>query len=112
MVSEVQFDFKLKLPKGIAYINVIANLASNNEIPSNSKSWILPKKLKKIPKQIMRSERANILVKGDIKSFLMVEQMELLPHDQNEKGKTRSVGVQPFQSACSNGGWRTNHLDY
>jgi hypothetical protein len=23
----------------------------------------------------------------------MVEQMELLPHDQNEKGKTRSVGV-------------------
>jgi hypothetical protein len=35
---------------------------------------------------------------------LNVMQMDYTPMMKIKKGKTRSVGVQPFQSACSNGG--------
>jgi hypothetical protein len=54
----------------------------------------------------MRSERANILVKVATSKFFdgRANGIKTTPH-QNEKEKTRSVGVQPFQSACSNGGY-------
>jgi hypothetical protein len=60
-------------------------------------------KLKKIPTKLCEAS-ANILVKVATSKVLMVEQWNCYPIKM-KKGKTRSVGVQPFQSACSNGGY-------
>jgi len=83
---------------------VIIIRPSSNGIPSSSKIWVFPKKLKNTPKQNIRTKQTSILLKVALsKVFAGIANYIAAPIIKIKNEKTMSVGVQPFHSECNKG---------
>jgi hypothetical protein len=66
---------------------------------------VFTKKLRNNPKQKIRKARIVVLLKVALSNCLVGIAKDIATAIiKMKKGKTKSVGVHPFHSACSNGG--------
>ena len=85
-------------------IAVKSKRTSIREMPSSEPKWIFEKKLSDNPKRNILNARVIIFSKTDLSNFITgIESTVEIPTMNKKNGKTKSVGVQPFHSACSSG---------